>query len=214
MNYKFFLQNRSLRNTLLGSYCLVLFILILIFLIARKYDIPVANFTGDPALITDVPFYIGFLSNIGVIFWSLTCSICLFTWIILNKINKKETSSFFLFSGLFTLFLLLDDLFMIHDQIFPRYFLLSQKIVYLIYFILTLVFFFKYGKYIFLKTEKLLLFSAFAFFALSILFDMFMPQSHTSINYLIEDGLKLFGIITWFIFFSRSSYKQLVTQYS
>jgi len=187
----------------------LLFLFFCIVSISSYYNIPVANFTGDPALINGGHPFIGILSNIGILIWSFTVAICLFSSVILLKNKKTEASIFLLFSSLLTMFLLLDDLFMFHERIFPQYLHIPQKTVYSGYLITIILYFIKFRKFIILKTEYIVLFLACGFFGLSILYDMIMPQSHDSINYLIEDGLKFYGITTWFIFFVRTSYIQV-----
>ena len=52
------------------------------------------------------------------------------------------------------------------------------------------------------QTEYIILIIALAFFALSISCDVFFSMKGAVI--LIEDGFKLFGIVTWFIFYTRT----------
>lgn len=202
--------NRQAIIVLSVGYTMILFLLILIFVISRKMNIPVANLTGDPASILNSPSYIGLLSNMGIVLWSFTCAICFFSSVVQNKFKRSEESSFFVFFGFLTFILLIDDLFMVHDRIFPGYFKIGGELLYLVYFIYTIFIFIRFGKFIILRTEYLVLLIACVFFSLSILFDLFMNQSHSSINYLIEDGFKFLGIFTFFIFFSRTGYYLIV----
>ncbi|MHC0064191.1 hypothetical protein ACWATR_15035 [Nostoc sp. UIC 10890] len=174
------------------------FSLILIFL-KLKTNVPTAYFTRDPSAIVNAPFYLGFFSNIGILFWCSSASICLFSYILLKKdIRAKEYSSFFLFSGILTSLLLFDDFFLIHEIVFPNYLHLNEKIVYAGYIALILMFFVKF-KTILKKSEFLILLSAFIFFGLSIVCDNIFPNMPVA----IEDTFKLVGITTWFTYFVR-----------
>ena len=126
---------------LLSATYIVLFgLLFTITMISGYYNIPISSFTRDPTVVLGGPSYIGFISNIGILFWAFTAAICLFSSVIHKQGNNQATSQFLLYSGLLTLWLLLDDL------------LLEQQ----------------------------------------------------GFEFLLEDGLKLFGIVTWFIFFFRT----------
>jgi hypothetical protein len=58
-------------------------------------------------------------------------------------------------------------------------------------------------RYLLQQTDYLLLGLAFAFFAASLVFDTgFLNQG---LNYLLEDGLKLFGIMFWATFVIRTA---------
>ncbi|QMS89520.1 hypothetical protein HUN01_18770 [Nostoc edaphicum CCNP1411] len=174
------------------------FSLILTF-VKFKAKVPTDYLTRDPSAIMNVPFYLGLFSNIGILFWCSSASICLFSYILLKKdIRAKEYSSFFLFSGLLTSLLLFDDFFLIHESVFPDYLHINEKIVYAGYIVLVLMFFLKF-KTILKKTEFLILLSAFMFFGLSIVCDNIFPN----IPVAIEDTFKLVGITTWFTYFAR-----------
>ncbi|MEA5602152.1 hypothetical protein [Nostoc sp. UHCC 0252] len=174
------------------------FSVILIFL-KYKAKVPTEYLTRDPSSILIAPFYLGFFSNIGILFWCSSATICLFSYVLLRKdIRAKEYSSFFLFSGLLTSLLLFDDFFLIHESVFPDYLHINEKIVYAGYVVLVLIFFLKF-KTILKKTEFLILLSALIFFGLSIVCDNIFPNIPAA----IEDTLKLVGITTWFTYFTR-----------
>jgi hypothetical protein len=180
------------------------FSLILIFL---KYKVKVATdyLTRDPSSIMSAPFYLGLFSNIGILFWCSSATICLFSYALLRKdIRAKEYSSFFLFSGLLTSLLLFDDFFLIHESVFPDYLNINEKIIYAGYIVLVLIFFLRF-KTILKKTEFIILLSAVIFFGLSIVCDNIFPN----IPAVIEDTFKLVGITTWFTYFARICLQQV-----
>ena len=201
------LQIKSLAPIFAISYAILLGLLFTVVVISSLYEIPVAHFTRDPLATLHGHPFTGVISNIGILFWCSTFAVCLFSSAILYKKKTKEVAVFLLYSSLLTLLLLLDDLFMLHEKIIPRTLHVSQKSVYLGYLILTAIYFIKFFRLI-LRNEYTILFIACGFFALSVICDVFLPQK--GMEYLVEDGFKLFGIVSWFIFFMRTCFSQVL----
>lgn len=195
---------KSLPLLLIILYLLLFGLLFSIATISVYFDVPVGNFTRDPIAILGGHPFIGVVSNIGILFWSATAAICIFASEI--YLEKTEFSTFLFFSGLMTLLLLFDDLFQLHEKI-DTYLLVHEYTAYVIYFILISIYFVKFSKII-LSTEYMVLFIACSFLSLSVLADMLLSYFITQrdIKFLIEDGFKLFGIVTWFIYFIRTSF--------
>lgn len=184
-------------------YPVLLGVLILIGIICWKYNIPFEMVTRDPARIAKFNPFTGVLSNIGILFWCSTAAICFFASAIHSKKGDEKVATYLLFSGLLSSLLLLDDLFMFHEYIFPKYLHIPEKIVYVGYLALVSMYLLKFRSMI-LQNEYLILVFAFGFFGLSIFCDGFLPQE--GIEFLVEDGLKIFGIVTWFIFYTRTCF--------
>lgn len=164
--------------------------------------------TRDPLVLTNGVFYMGMISNIGILFWCASATICLFSSAIISKIDSynrsQEISKFLLFSGLLTCLLMLDDLFMIHESF--HYYLGSSYILFSFYLIIILVFFVKHIKVI-KKTEFVILLAAMGFFSLSIVYDSL--ESNLSLPIFVEDVFKFLGITTWFTYFLRLCLREL-----
>jgi len=184
-----------------STYIVLIGLLFSITMISGYYDIPIASFTRDPTVVLGGPSYVGFISNIGMLFWAFAAAICLFSSVIHKQGNTQTTSQFLLYSGLLTLWLLLDDMFMLHDSFLPNHLMIPEKLVYLGYVIIVAAYLVKFRTVI-LNHEYVILLFAFCFFALSVLADLLLAQQ--GIVFLFEDGFKLFGIVTWFIFFFRT----------
>lgn len=174
----------------------------------NQLNMPLQQFTADPAVTFEAHPFVGMISYIGILFWCSSAVACLFSAAFLRVAGSAENYSFLLCSGFISLFLLLDDLFMFHEAIFPWYLNIPQKLVYGLYFILIGSYFLYFRKQI-LDTEYKILALAVIFLALSVLGDFILPQE--GIAYVVEDSLKIFGIATWFIYFIRVSFKE-VTQ--
>lgn len=208
-------------------YTPILILLLLVVFISFKTGISIGVFTSDPALIagdnglsslvnaTTNPF-VGVVSNIGILFWCISASICFFSFAILQKIQKIDSkrwsnlSYFLFFSGLITSILLLDDLFLVHESIVPKLLNISQKVTYSFYAAAIFCWILRFRKTIF-KTEWKILFLAFLFFGFSMVMDEFIPSisiyltglSEQDSQFLFEDGFKLFGIVSWLAYFVR-----------
>jgi hypothetical protein len=163
--------------------------------------IPIGRLTRDPAAISGSPFYVGFLSQIGIFLWSASAAICMFSAKVLSHTGSLKVKLFFLVSGLVTLALGLDDAFLLHEEVIPRFFGVPEEAVFVSYagvVLLYLVIFYS----VILKTEYVLLVMALAFFGVSVTLDVFEPPGIDP--YLFEDGLKLVGIVSWLAYFFRT----------
>ena len=195
------IQIRGSGQVLSSTYIVLTGFLFSITVISGYYNIPIESLTRDPIAVLGGPAYIGFISNIGILFWAFTAAICLFTSMIHKQDNNQATSQFLLYSGLLTMWLLLDDMFRFHDSILPYHLMIPEELVYLSYITVVLVYLAKFKTEI-LAYEYVILSLAFCFFALSVLIDLLLQQQ--GLTSLLEDGLKLFGIVTWFVFFFRT----------
>ena len=179
-------------------------LLILIVAIANYYlDSDIAFFFKDPLANTGINPFCGIISNIGVIVWSFSVAICFFSYFLLKTSKKHhDVLGFIVFGGFISLVLLLDDLFMFHEIIYPRYFGVSEKIVFSFYGMMMFFYLVKFRKLL-IETEFIFLLLVVFFFSLSILVDLFLPESlfpkflHPW-YLLFEDGPKFLGIVSWF----------------
>ena len=174
--------------------------------LAGEYGISVAYFTRDPAITLYGHPFVGALSHIGIIFWCAALGICFFTAAVLRKAKLERLPMFFFVSGLFTTWLMLDDLFMFHEYVFPESLGIPQDGILISYVVLMALYLVAYGRLL-LNMEYSILLLACGFFAVSMITDIAMEQS--DIQFLIEDGAKLFGIVTWLMFFAREGYLKI-----
>lgn len=178
---------------------------------ALQRKVPVSHLLRDPVLLTQAPFYAGAISNIGALVWCAAASICLFCAALSRQTTSNQPTSkqpickrwdiFLLCSGLITLMLLADDFFLLHEEVYPNYFFISEKIILLAYGVIVLLYLAVFRKTI-LKTNYLLILFAFAFFGISIGIDLF-DINDSEVIFLIEDGAKFLGIISWSAYFTN-----------
>lgn len=231
LNTKF----RRLLPIVFKLYIPILILLLLVLLVSYKTQIPVSTFTKDPAAIagshglspsvnvTTNPF-VGVTSNIGILFWCITASVCFFGYLILRTNQNPELNKFKVFANflrcfaIITSILLLDDLFLFHETIAPKLLKVPQVVVYFSYALIVVWAILKYNKII-LQTEWDALLLAFLFFAISVTTDLvidgfFEPLysveiSESPLPVIIEDGAKLLGIASWCVYFSRVCFQTI-----
>ncbi|MDB5020564.1 MAG: hypothetical protein JWQ28_1691 [Pedobacter sp.] len=179
----------------------------LIVLVALQPFTPASVLTGDPLIVAKGKFYYGAISSLGSIGWTATSTICLVTYFMLSDSRDKKTRSFFLFSGLFSVFLLVDDLFMLHDDFFPNYLGVSQSFILALYPILSAFLLINYRGRI-AGSSYTRLFIALGFLALSVIIDDFFPIVNR-LDLAIEDGFKFLGIVGWAIYFFDTAFTVL-----
>lgn len=177
-------------------------VLFTIYLLARRNSLPVGNLTRDMAAVAGVHPLVGLLSNLGVLFWSATTAVCIFTSALLFRKADKSESYFFLSSGLLTFALLNDDFFLVHEDLAQRYVGVGEKVVYLSYLVVMTSYIAVYWERI-LFNEPLLFILALTGFSVSLASDVFLEPLLDSLPwyYLLEDGSKFLGIANWFAYF-------------
>ena len=213
------LNLKALLPTLVKIYLPSLLFIGAIIEIAKKFGVSVYDLTADPTEIAGKPPYIGLISNLGILVWCASASICIFS-AFLTKFDRafsKKWFAFLLVSGCFTAVLMLDDFFQLHES-YPVLFVgvnanLSvtnpklQDLFELAVFAAYLVFFLSYLAYfrkIILRTEYLLFVMIFVCFGVSEVVDM-LPES-MPFHPVLEEGTKFCGIVSWLSYYARTSY--------
>jgi hypothetical protein len=172
----------------------------------------------DPAQIAGLPFYAGFFSNIGILLWTFTASVLFFCWALLKHLGTQTSpdTTFLFMAGVLSAILCWDDLFLIHEEIIPKVLFpkgswlhIPEHFVYIGYALWGMAFVFLSRTIILSKTRYTLLPVALGLLALSAILDStgissFVKQK--DLRYLIEDGLKLGGIIVWTTYFVHSAW--------
>jgi hypothetical protein len=165
------------------------------------------KFSRDPLQILEAKPYIGVISNIGIIFWTATSAILFYSLKISYRQGRSGQQLYFLFwSGLLTTMMLFDDLLMLHDVIFPGYLSLDERVFYFFYCFSVVALVYFYRKII-LRSDYVLFILAFGFLGGAVISDVLLTLGLKLTNeYLVEDGMKFLGIISWFAYFTRTSY--------
>jgi hypothetical protein len=172
-------------------------------LVAKLTGNPIWMLAKDPADTKRFASYIGMLSNWGAILWTAAAVICLFSAVLLKQQKAPNlTVRFLMVSGIFSLWLGIDDLYMLHDRLFPKMFRVPEILFYLLYF-------FAFAAYLVYFTPQILKYDYLLFMA-AFLFFVFSRQFFIKIPYLSQfnttgDMLKYFGIVFWLAFFYRTA---------
>jgi hypothetical protein len=205
-------KNKPVFPFAIFAYVLGILILGMVVFVRYIYEIPVAELTRDPVQLLNGRPYTGMLSNLGIIIWSATAGICLFVVILnLSYPELKRVRRFFLLAFILTLVLLLDDLFLLHDVILPEDLNLSENYLYAVYGILSLIFIIYFSRDI-LQTPYLLLVAAVIFFGFSISVDTIVKYFSLQHGFILEDGSKFLGIISWGTYFTFAGYRAINRQ--
>jgi UDP-N-acetylmuramyl pentapeptide phosphotransferase/UDP-N-acetylglucosamine-1-phosphate transferase len=198
-------SKRALPVILLLYISSFIFMLIVV-LVSSVKNIPLSNLTCNPNLVMGVHPLYGIVSKIGVLFWFGSAVICFFSYGLLRRAGEnRDMMRLIILGGLITLILLLDDLFSIHERVYPHSF--HEEITFLFYGMVFLSYLIKFKKLI-LGTNFFLLLFAFLFFGISMVVDQF-PQSLSPWYYILEDGPKFFGIISWFGYYLAVCFQEV-----
>ena len=195
-------QIKAITPVMVMAFAATTAILSLVIFLGIENGIELDHFTQDPSAIMDAPFYLGFFSYIGILFWCAAAALCFFTRALISNNSEEDNTQrqFLLFSGLITCLFLLDDLFLLHEVVFPEYFFIPEVGVYLIY-SNAIVFYMVLFRNVLLNSEYLILGLSFFMIGTSQFVDMIpMPIPEDSF---LEDAVKLFGVVSWLTYYAR-----------
>lgn len=179
----------------------VLLLLACIALVCVALGVPVSAFTRDPAAIANINPLNGMVSHIGTMLWSVTAGVCIFSGLLLRRMERNDNwAGFFQYFGGLTTMLLLDDLFLIHDEIVPAAFSVAELPVYALYGSILCYGIYRYWRGLLVHRFKLFA-VAVMFFAISVGFDVIVDEAGDWVFW-IEDGAKVLGILNWCAFFT------------
>ncbi len=177
--------------------------IVAIFAVSLVMGRPVMLLTRDPAAVSGMNPFVGFLSNVGLMLWSATAAICFFGSVqLFIRKARPRLARFLMLSGIFTLLLLFDDTFLLHENIFPKYLHLLQYQTYTVYAVITLGLFSYFYRSI-LSTDFILLIFAILFLAAGALVEYRLPFGN--IQVFIEDSFKFLGIVFWLTYFFHTA---------
>jgi hypothetical protein len=166
--------------------------------------------TSDPTAAAGVPFYVGCLSQLGILLWCATATSIWLTWSIQGSGPdvRPQTRRFLLLSGAFVTVLTLDDVFLLHEEVAERYLHVPEELLLAGYALLAVVFLWSSRSEI-LRGEYGLFLLGLGLLGSSVLCDL-VPQSLYAggkgmykLETLVEEGSKLVGLATWLAFYAR-----------
>jgi hypothetical protein len=162
---------------------------------ARVLDRPLSDVTHDPLAVAKEPFYVGALSNLGVLVWWTAAVACLVAAAVLWR-SRRDVAEPLGAAGLLAAVLTADDLFLIHDVILPDKLGVPEPVTYAAYAAAALAFGVGYRAFL-RRTRWTVLALVLVFFACSIGIDELVSDAREEQFAGLEDVFKLFGIVTW-----------------
>jgi len=202
-------QRRAVLSALVAGYLPALVVLGLVVLVRWRWKIPIGDMTRDPAAVMHWPFYIGAVSNLGVLAWCAAATICYYSYALLRKrAEAREMRLLLLFSGIITTVLLFDDLYQFHEVVYPTFLHIPEQVTFGVYLIGMLAYLIRFRATI-ARTPFLLMPAPFVLFAMSQVVDQFhLGQMGLRAPYLWEDGSKFLGIVGWLAYLATVSWEQ------
>jgi hypothetical protein len=174
---------------------LLIFSVILIF---AASGVKMTKLSQDPLAQLGQPFYLGMISNLGILLWMTSASVTLFSSFHLKSgFAHPHGASFLRWAAVLSLMLMCDDLLMLHEQVFPEYLRVSENLVYVFYLAYISLFFLKFWRLILGQDNYKLLVLAFFFFGMSLALDLDLLPGGID----IEDSFKILGLTTYTFFF-------------
>ena len=168
-------------------------VIIGVYLVSVIKKVPPGFMTTDSLQTAKFPWYTGFLSNLGVIVWSISIGCCFLGAILLS--NNRQAAHFLIATGTLSIVLVMDDMFRLHDGLLPSRLHIPEFISYFAYGLVFAIYLFSFYHIILSDISFLLLAGSLLFFGASIIFGMVTPYS--SVQTFIKDSLKFIGIALW-----------------
>jgi hypothetical protein len=173
--------------------------------LSSAYNVPAHDLTRDPAAVMNGAYYMGLLSNWGIMLWSATAGICLMAALLIRE-HAPRVGTWLFASGLLTLLLAVDDMFMLHETVFPDVFGIHEKLIYVLYSLVG-------GAYLLYFLPQILR-RHYLFLILSVFFLGLMAVSDSigrwvDIPTALEDSFKYIAIVFWLVFFTKSARDEL-----
>lgn len=172
---------------------------------SHYFGLPIEVLLRDPGAVADTPYYVGFVSNIGVVLWCAGACFSLFGAMVLREVNKAHPARWFLLSaGLFTALLMLDDCFMLHESALPHLFGLPEHTLIVVYAVWGLTMTWR-CRHTILNGDTEVYVVAVVMLGMSVFIDMLPQHFLGDWTHAVEDGLKLIGISFWMTYFALTA---------
>jgi hypothetical protein len=198
-------QFNAQRLVLFTAILVAVLFLIATFEYAIYKNIEPGSLTRDTATILNGPAYTGALSNLGIILWSATAAIMLFSSVHLyqNTVQRRAALMTLLY-GLLTTMLCFDDTYQFHEKAFSGIIYVPEELIYLFYLTCILVIA-TVCRVVVFTTPFIIGITAMGFFGMSILIDeVNLPSGRH--DAFVEDCFKFVGIVLWTVYHFKSAF--------
>ena len=173
---------------------------------AAAGHVDVRSMTQDVTSLGRIHPLSGLLSNLGILLWWSTASICLLSAAAVRGRDVPDLQSFLLWSGALSAYLALDDLFRIHETLAPRYAGIAERHVYAVLVVAVAAHLLVFWRVI-LGTEYRLLLLALLLLSSSVAMDTVIERWMRQLGqweFFLEDGAKWLGIVSWCAYYSTA----------
>jgi len=161
--------------------------------------VPLSELLLDPNAVLGVPWYLGLLSNIGILAWTVAAAAAIGGAWVAKQTNRSSAARFLGVAGAVASILLLDDLLLLHSSVLPKLIGVPKSAATIIV-VLPAVAWFAIFLGEILRTRWIILAAALSSFFVSIAADQILsPEGSTAL--LFEDGAKFLGILAWSLYF-------------
>lgn len=164
---------------------------------------PLRTLVLDPAHLTGAKWYTGALSNLGILVWTAGVVFAASGAWVARRVGRLSAARFLAVGAVATLVLLLDDALALHAGPLKRAVGGSKNVAQLLVVFPVIVWLFAFYNDI-RRTRSILLFAALLALGGSVIADVIFGLAGDA-QLLIEDGLKLLGILAWSQYFAITS---------
>jgi hypothetical protein len=170
---------------------------------------------GDAAAVMDAPFYVGAVSNVGILLMAMTGAVCFFGYLLLRAGGRpRDGRDFLLAVGVISMVFCIDDLFQIHEtlpEVTGRWG--AQRLLYGAYAVGLLAFLVRYRSAIGASNWPLM-FMALGLWAGSGLIDQVglpIDRSYQFVTNTLEDTMKVVGIVSWTVYGLTTAFRDVAS---
>lgn len=204
-------QFRKHRLYLLAATGFTMLVFAAAVILAELEDVPPALMTRDALQTLGGRVYVGFVSGLGILLWTMATTVSLVTaYVVRRSRPPRGVVGFHLGFGLLTAWLTLDDLYLFHDKIGPYFTGLPQWVFCASYGVAVLLLIVRFRTVI-LETPWLLLTCGIACLGVSAAMDAFLPDLDRTV--IVEDWFKFLGILCWASYLVGSAVQELQGRY-
>lgn len=164
----------------------------------------------DPAAVTEVPPWVGLLSNLGILGWCAGAAISGFAAVLLPRAHPAR--AFLGVGAAVTAWLMLDDLFLLHESVLPTFTGVPQTLIYAGYAGALGLFVLRFRAQLWRGERELWALAVVLLagsVAADVAFDRWPGLLEGSGGEVLEDLLKFLGILIWSLFFIRAGRQAL-----
>ncbi len=181
---------------------LALLPLVGIVLLRLEGGVSIGHMTRDLAAVAGVHPLTGGLSSLGILLWSGSATVCLFTARRLPAVAHDRRRALLRDAGMLSAYLCIDDLFQVHERLAPNYLLLPEKVVVFGIGLLVAAFLWRHRHELRPRPGAWLAPAALGMLGVSATIDglPFPARQDDEWLLLVEDGAKWIGICLWCVF--------------